>query len=264
MGTFGAKLRSVREERGLTLEAAAAVTGIPIDHLRALEQNESAALHDDESLALEFLRTYAGHLSVDPDLMIDDYRHERESRRLQIAVRTPWFPLSIVVAGIVLTVAILGAWSMRPKETARVPQARLEPSLVEKAAPLPVPPSTGPEPVLAVSVPPSPEPVLLSVPEYGVGTAVKKRELVGESDRFREGTQVWFWTRVVGGTQGETIDHVWLHDGVEAARMALLVGGSHWRVQSAKTLRPGSAGAWAVEARNAEGHVLARREFTVR
>ncbi len=256
MGTFGAKLRSVREERGLSLEAAAAITGISIDHLRMLEQTDSAALHDDEALTLEFLRTYAGHLSVDPDLMIADYRHERESRRLAIRVRTPWFPLSIISAGVALIVLILGAWSMRTKETARAGQARLEPSLVSEPAP---PPSAEPEPVRELLL----EPALLSVPDHGVGTAVKNRELVGEAERFRDGTQVWFWTHVVGGAPGETIDHVWLHDGREATRMALSLGGSGWRVQSAKTLHPGSAGAWAVEARDARGRVLARREFTV-
>jgi hypothetical protein len=83
--------------------------------------------------------------------------------------------------------------------------------------------------------------------------------LVGRSDRFAAGTQAWFWTRVEGGKPGDRIHHVWLHEGVEAARITLSIGGSRWRTQSAKTLR--SAGAWAVEARDAAGRVLARTEF---
>jgi hypothetical protein len=42
----------------------------------------------------------------------------------------------------------------------------------------------------------------------------------------------------------------------------LRIGGAHWRTQSRRTLRPGSAGQWAVEARDATGTVLARTDFT--
>jgi hypothetical protein len=101
----------------------------------------------------------------------------------------------------------------------------------------------------------------LSIPEHGVGTGVENRQLVGRGDRFRAGTRVWFWTRVEGGASGNAVDHVWLHEGTEAARVSLKLGGARWRTQSAKTLHPGSAGEWAVEARDAAGHVLARREF---
>jgi hypothetical protein len=101
----------------------------------------------------------------------------------------------------------------------------------------------------------------LTVPDHAVGTGVANREIVGAGDRFAEGEQIWFWTRVLGGRAGETIRHVWIHEGREAATIELRLGGRHWRTQSHKTLRPGSAGSWAVEARDAAGHLLARREF---
>ncbi len=101
----------------------------------------------------------------------------------------------------------------------------------------------------------------MHIPEHGVGTGVRNRQLVGRSDRFAVGTQVWFWTRVEGGKSGDRIDHVWLREGAEAARIPLTIGGSRWRTQSAKTLRAGAAGDWAVEARDAAGRVLARRKF---
>ena len=72
---------------------------------------------------------------------------------------------------------------------------------------------------------------------------------------------MWFWTRVEGGSSGDRIDHVWLQDGVEALRVPLKLGGSRWRTYSNKTLHAGAAGAWAVEARDARGRVLARSEF---
>lgn len=100
-----------------------------------------------------------------------------------------------------------------------------------------------------------------SIPEYGIGTAVVNRQLVGRDVRFESGSQVWFWTRVIGAEAGETIRHVWIHDGKEILSTPLKIGGPHWRTQSRKTLIEG-AGAWSVEARDASGRVLARESFT--
>jgi len=102
----------------------------------------------------------------------------------------------------------------------------------------------------------------LSVRDFGVGTGIVNRNLVGRGDRFPEGTVVWFWTRVLGGRPGDTIRHVWIREGRTQGTIELRVGASHWRTQSRWTMRPGSAGAWAVEARDAEGRLLARSEFT--
>ena len=61
---------------------------------------------------------------------------------------------------------------------------------------------------------------------------------------------------------GDTIEHVWLRDGVRQGSIALKIGGPHWRTQSRWSLRQGSAGRWTVEARDAEGRVLATSAFT--
>ncbi len=101
----------------------------------------------------------------------------------------------------------------------------------------------------------------LSIREQGVGKGVVHNELVGEAEQFAEGERVWFWTLVEGGTAGELIHHVWLHEGEEALRVPLNLGGARWRTRSYKDLNPGSEGTWAVEARDQAGRVLARREF---
>ncbi len=120
-----------------------------------------------------------------------------------------------------------------------------------------------PKPPAQQPTPAASKPSGLSIPDCDVGTAVRNRRLVGRGDRFSEGTKakVWFWTEVLGGNSGDEIDHVWLRDEVEMVRISLTVGGPRWRTQSAKMLRAGSAGDWAVEARDASGRVLARREF---
>jgi cytoskeleton protein RodZ len=101
----------------------------------------------------------------------------------------------------------------------------------------------------------------LSVSEFGVGTGVVDRELVGRSQRFAAGTRVWFWNRVLGGSPGTKIQHVWLREGREVGVIDLDIGGSHWRTQSRWTLPADCAGSWSVEARDSGGRVLAKAEF---
>jgi hypothetical protein len=99
----------------------------------------------------------------------------------------------------------------------------------------------------------------LSIPDYGVGTSVRERALVGTASEFPAGTRVVFWTRVIGGEPGTRIRHVWMHEGDVVGSIELTIGGAHWRTYSNQTLR--RAGSWVVEARDAEGRVLARRAF---
>lgn len=117
------------------------------------------------------------------------------------------------------------------------------------------------EPAPAPTEPTAAEPSRLSVPDSGVGTGVVNRQLQGQSDRFTEGTQIWFWTRVMGGETGDHVRHVWFHDGRQISSVDLRLGGPHWRTQSRKTLLPDSVGRWAVEARDTDDRVLAREEF---
>jgi hypothetical protein len=104
-----------------------------------------------------------------------------------------------------------------------------------------------------------PAPANLSIPSFGVGTGVENRQLVGNATSFPASTRVFFWTRVLGGRNGDTIRHVWLHEGRVISGTQLRLGGSHWRTQSRKTLR--ALGRWTAEARDAAGNVLARSEF---
>ncbi len=111
---------------------------------------------------------------------------------------------------------------------------------------------------------PAPAPVAadassLEVPDFGVGTGVRNHQLVGRAASFEIGTRVYFWTRVTGASTGDVIRHVWSFEGRTIASTPLKLGGSHWRTQSRKTLQ--KPGRWSVEAQDAAGTVLARREF---
>jgi len=275
METFGYKLKSVREEEGASLEDAASITGIRLQHLQALEGDDFDRLPDQESVK-GYLRAYAGFLRVDAEMMIEDYLSERASRQPAPVASEPEVaggksrsrvPVLLIAGGFLLTLAIVGTLRSRPGNTTELPapppatSTAASPAIqavVEKPNTVaPVQPKRPAEiPVNLVH-----EPAGLNIPDHGVGTAVENRQLVGESDRFTEGTTVWFWTRVEDGTSGDRIHHIWLHEGVEATSIPLKLGGSPWRTYSNKTLRTDSAGNWAVEARDKDGRVLARRDF---
>ncbi len=101
----------------------------------------------------------------------------------------------------------------------------------------------------------------LKITESGVGSGMEDRNLVGVAELFQEGDQVWFWTRVIGGADGDRIRHVWLRDGEEMLSVGLTLGGPHWRTWTRKTLHPGSTGTWTVEARDEAGAILATATF---
>jgi hypothetical protein len=102
----------------------------------------------------------------------------------------------------------------------------------------------------------------IRITAFGVGTDVVNRELSGEGDTFPEGGQIVFWTKVEGGSGGDVIQHVWIHQGTERLTVDLGIGGSHWRTYSRKTLHRGLTGEWTVEARTTAGEVLASSRFT--
>ncbi|HUR00826.1 MAG TPA: DUF2914 domain-containing protein, partial [Gemmatimonadaceae bacterium] len=104
-------------------------------------------------------------------------------------------------------------------------------------------------------------PTTLSVNDAGVGTDVVDRELVGRAQTFPVGTRIVFWTAVIGGHRGDTINHTWFHRGRVVATVKLPVGAASWRTHSQRMLGPGTDGEWAVEAQDEQGRVLSRHEF---
>jgi cytoskeletal protein RodZ len=129
----------------------------------------------------------------------------------------------------------------------------------ERLQPEPVQAEPEPEPAQLTSEAAPAALASLSVSEYGVGTDVKQRVLVGEASEFETGTKVVFWNRVMGGEPGRRIRHVWFHEGSVNASRDLPIGAAHWRTYSKQTLR--RDGNWAVEVQDENGRVLARQAF---
>jgi len=272
MLSFGEKLRSERERRETTLAEVAEATRIDIAYLEALEKNEFAAL-PGRNFGKLYIRAYGDLLGFAAGPLIADYdreqlRQRREQRGLEAApvepesvdeqpVEEPSRGRPVMRAAFAAGLAIAAVWI----GSSWIGGSR--PSTEPVAQPPPVPVAQEPEPPVGATVPvveAAAAATRLSVTDFGIGRRVVNRRLVERGDRFEEGAVVFFSTRVVGGVAGERIRHVWFREGKPVQRVDLEVGGPHWRTHSRKTLW--GVGDWAVEARDPDGHILARATFS--
>lgn len=97
-----------------------------------------------------------------------------------------------------------------------------------------------------------------------VATGVADREPVGEATSFAAtaGT-LYFYTVLEGDFPEQRIEHVWLHEGEEVARVGLNARGPRWRTWSTKTLPADPAGDWTVRVLDASGTELESVDFTI-
>lgn len=279
--TVGERLKAERERRGIGRVSVTRATGILVHDLAALEFGRFEDL--PENVIEPWVRAYARHLGLDGDALVADLRRERgmpEGAAPPRAAATTAAPapdrsprrLALTIGVPVLLAVVVGAWWVvrtsgpenKPPPESPVQAAPVEPSPVPSPTPSPAPSPT-PSPSPRPSSPPSPHPAArpasLTIAAHGVGTGIEDHRLTGASDSFREGTEVWFWTDVRGGASGGTVRHVWRRDGRAVQTVSLRLGGARWRTQSSFVLPAGSEGAWSVEARDRDGHVLARDEF---
>jgi hypothetical protein len=283
---LGDQLRAARERRKTVLEQVSEETRIQLRYLEALERHDWECLPADV-FTRGYLRTYAQYLGLDPEHLLKAYARERRiagfddaslrGRDAQDAARAFLEKLAQQrgiearrvgrIKRIVLGLSGAGAaalllWTFLHRTPGEVPH-RVErtPSIAPLAlavAPRPPEPSPPPQP----PAPAGTSAGHLTVGESGVGTSVIHHRLVGRGNQFREGTVVWFWTYVVGGRPGDKIRHVWLHGGRSIAEAELNVNTAQWRTQSRRPLPEGSTGEWTVEARDAEGRLIASAAFT--
>lgn len=184
-------------------------------------------------------------------------------RVVRIDYRVRWaFGAALAILGVSL-LWLSGALSGGVEKEPVAVESQI-PNVVAEVAPTTRPVETRPAETPPEEAKSAPEPALggdshLRVTASGVGLGVRNKRLVGVGEEFEEGQVVYFATRVMGGRSGETVRHVWLRDGGWVQTVDLKLGGAHWRTHSRKTLW--GTGRWSVEARDAEGNVLARATF---
>ncbi|MEX2466719.1 MAG: DUF2914 domain-containing protein [Gemmatimonadota bacterium] len=104
----------------------------------------------------------------------------------------------------------------------------------------------------------------LAVTTAVVATGVEDREPVGTGASFSADVQeLVFYTVLEGGFTQRVVEHVWVRNGEEVARVPLTVSGPRWRTWSTKTIPEDWTGEWEARIEDADGSVLARAAFQV-
>jgi len=97
-----------------------------------------------------------------------------------------------------------------------------------------------------------------------LATGVQDREPVGVAETFpMDVGTLYFYTVFEGDFPEQTVRHVWLREGEEVGRVELRARGPRWRTWSTKAIPSDWTGPWTVQVQDAQGNVLASREFTV-
>lgn len=217
--------------------------------------------------------------------MLDEFSHlvrqraARGKRHALLALGSGRLALGLVALTLVGALGWSLAGARRPTSPSRPAAERTPPPTAVTVAPQAAPTMTSkarpaPRRVASDSAPatttvasdeephaPSVAVAALEVSDHGVGTGLIDHQLVGQSDRFSEGTRVSFQTLVLGGSTGQVVRHFWFREGRQVMRADLAIGSARWRTSSRLLLPRGSAGQWAVEARSSDGRLLARDEF---
>ncbi len=93
---------------------------------------------------------------------------------------------------------------------------------------------------------------------------VQDREPVNIDTVFSsEVGKIFCYTHLKGAETPTEIEHVWLHEGEERARVTLSVRSPDWRTWSSKQLLPSWTGNWKIEVRSSDGALLSTLEFSV-
>jgi hypothetical protein len=104
----------------------------------------------------------------------------------------------------------------------------------------------------------------LHVSNAVVATSVVDREPVGAGEAFGPNVgELYFHMIVEGDFREATLEHVWIRNGQEVARVPLTVRGPRWRTWSSKAIPSDWTGEWQVQVVDPEGEVLDAVSFTV-
>jgi cytoskeletal protein RodZ len=107
METFGHYLNQQRQLRALSLEEVAKATRVPLEHLRALEEDRLDDLPGD-AFAVGYIRNYARCIGLSADEAVLRYQEVRRNSAAPAAPARPKRPVGLI-ASLTLVVCVLAA-----------------------------------------------------------------------------------------------------------------------------------------------------------
>jgi cytoskeletal protein RodZ len=115
MESLGDKLRTAREERGLSISQVSRDTNITIRYIEALE-NENFSIFPGEPYIVGFLKNYSAYLEADVQKIISLYRAIRIQEQPvpveQLLLHPPKIPKFVIPAIVILVVLGAGGWGI--------------------------------------------------------------------------------------------------------------------------------------------------------
>ncbi len=106
--------------------------------------------------------------------------------------------------------------------------------------------------------------VAMTVDDVVITTLVSDRAPVDRVEIYpAQQGKLYCFTLIEGATTETSIDHVWLYQGREMARVSLPVRSAKWRTYSSKKMIPEGKGEWEVRVVDSAGNELARGKFLV-
>jgi cytoskeletal protein RodZ len=113
MESLGEKLKTARNEKGLTIDQISRETNISIRYLEALE-TENFSIFPGEPYVIGFIKNYGAYLELDIQKLISLYRALRIQEQPipveQLLKSPPQLPKFIIPTVIILAVLCLGGW----------------------------------------------------------------------------------------------------------------------------------------------------------
>lgn len=104
----------------------------------------------------------------------------------------------------------------------------------------------------------------LTAGEAVITTMVSERAPVDQVDIYpAQAGKLYCFTRLEGAATETSVEHVWLYQGKEMARVSLPVRSANWRTYSSKNIVPEWKGDWQVQVLDAAGTEIASVPFRV-
>jgi hypothetical protein len=104
----------------------------------------------------------------------------------------------------------------------------------------------------------------LQVAEMAFATSMDERLPVDTDTSFSaEVGTIFCFTRITGATDTSEVTHEWYFKDEEKARIDLSVASNDWRTWSSKTILESWKGSWRVMVVDADGEVLATKNFVI-
>ncbi|MFA5100621.1 MAG: RodZ domain-containing protein [Candidatus Omnitrophota bacterium] len=206
MDKTGARLKKIRLDKGLNLEDAAKKTKVPLNILKAIE--------DDGFINLEpvyvkgFIKIYCNYLNVPPADFISEIKEPQVTMKLSdeeekattflrpLPVRRPIIPWRLVAAVAVVVAAVFFVsllWRNRPRDRVKPKPVAVKAVAKQKAKPV-----AQPQKPKAVRQPPKPATVRATEPIRNIPVSSNKDEQSGIRLGIHATDDCWMQVRVDG------------------------------------------------------------------